>query len=239
MATVPLIVGGIVTCQIRSALVAAVFGTLVFLLLIGLRPGGGRTMFVIAAVTTLVIGVSTIAFTGEINTDRYDSVTPGNLTDSFEAERGGSYKYTLGYFTEFPLGAGVGTVGPGGSIGASRTTKKNAENGVNYLMLEAGIPGLLAMFSMYVAALYYGLRLAGPRVSRYQAILIASLVGPIAGQALLFTSGPVMTGPPFTLFFYTAAGCIAVRIASKRGKRRRLLPVGSPRRVVTQPAISR
>lgn len=224
MACVPLIVAGIATSQIRAGVVGAVFATLVFLLLISLRRGGGQALLVLAGVAAAAAFTFSIAVKGEINTDRYQNIAPGELTSTFGSDRGGSYKFTPGYLVAYPLGAGVGTAGPGGSIGASRTVGKNAENGINFLLLEAGIPGMLAMFGMYAAALFYGLRLTRPRAPRRDTILIGALVGPIASMALLFSSGPVMIGPPFTMYFYTAAGCIAVRVAAKRPSARPLAP---------------
>jgi hypothetical protein len=228
LAAIPLIILGIATAQTRAGLVAAIFALVVFLVLIGARRGAGRTLVTVCAVGAAIAFVSGHLLTG-VSTSRYSTVTPDKLTSTFGEDRGTSWNYFAPYVVRFPFGAGIGTVGPGSSVNASqnRHSGLNSEVGGSFLVLETGIPGLLAMVALYIGTLALGIKLTRHRHGGSGAsVLMAALVAGVAGSMLLFVSGPVMTGPPFTLFFYTAAGCFAGRAAAARSVARRAAIVG-------------
>jgi hypothetical protein len=149
---------------------------------------------------------------------RYDSIAPNRfLKTTFEYRRG-----TLGkvpdYATRFPLGAGIGTVGPAGGLRpGAQSGQLNAESQPTFLLIELGIPGLLVLtgfnLSLFALCLRRIRTLADPELR----LLLASVGAPLFA---LFVSGVVgitTAATPGAPYFWGAAGVLAYWLTRRSG----------------------
>ena len=114
------------------------------------------------------------------------------------------------YLVEFPLGAGLGSVGPAsGAAGAPPNRGLNAEGQLNFLVLELGIAGTLA-FGAFVLAL---LRLIVRRLPRITApdlrLALAAIAAPLLGILVWSLGGVVSTLSPMAPYLWFSAGVLA------------------------------
>ena len=104
----------IATSQTRSAVVAAVIGLLAFAALALTLQRRALVLIGIAAVIAMSVGLVS-ALSGAGNSaalGRYGSISPSKVFGATLDSRGGSLSMLPAYLEEFPLGAGLGQVGP-------------------------------------------------------------------------------------------------------------------------------
>jgi O-antigen ligase len=132
------------------------------------------------------------------------------------------------YLTKYPLGAGIGSVGPATSaIGGSALGRAlNGETEFTFLIVETGIPGLLVMLAFVAATLRAGFSLRLVKDPGLQRCLMALTAVLIALTAAWFTEA-VSADSPTSPFLWLAGGCLAYWYGELRSGRvpvrRRLL----------------
>jgi hypothetical protein len=207
----------IATSQSRSCVLEALVVVVAFS---ALAMAGGRSaralgaLVVVAALGFLV--VPTISSnTDEGTWDRYDSIAPDRVLDTTYDYRADDFSRISSYVTEFPLGAGLGTVGAASAFGGgerpleTRGVDFNGETQFNFLAIELGVPGL-ALF-LALQALILGLALT--RVRRIRdaelRIYIAGVIAPCFAMALGGFGGPSTVALPNAPWFWLALGVAA------------------------------
>jgi len=208
----PLLVVGIVTSQSRTAVVTSVIAALAFVFLTIDSPRRAiaalATVLVAGAVTSVV--VAQIEGSRATAANRYASITPAKLIGTTLHYRQATLGLIPTYAADYPLGAGMGSVGPAGNsltTGTSGSTL-DAESEITFLEIELGIPGLLAMLAVTIGGLGIGIRLrrlSNVPIQRALMALTASLVA----LAVSWVVGVDTTSTPTAPFFWLATGTLA------------------------------
>jgi len=219
---------GIATSQTRLAVVAAVIALIAFLALTLTSRRG-----LVALLATTVVGLAgyfiVTTFVAS-NANRYSSIAPSKILGTAATARRGTLALIPTYLADYPVGAGLGSVGPaagsavGGTVGGTTLgSKLNGESEVTFLLVETGIPGLVVMLVFTLAIIRAGLalrRVADPRLQRYLMALTAVLVSLLAAWFI----GPVTSDSPSAPFIWLSAGCIAFWYGELRAARIRARP---------------
>ena len=231
----PLAIGiilAVATSQTRSAVVAAVVALVAFA---AFALASGRRALALAGVAALLavaVGV-TSSLSGSDNSaalDRYDSISPTSVLGATRESRGGSLGLLPAYAEQFPLGAGLGQVGPASSFGTRIAGDQplSGETEFNFLVVELGIIGLLVFLALQLRLLALSARLrrvADPETR----LLLAGCAAPLFAIAASWIAGPVSAGTPLSPFFWFVAGVLAFWLAR---------PTGAPNRPATPPAAA-
>jgi hypothetical protein len=199
---------GIVASQTRLDVVGGVIAFVGFLALT-LTSRRGLATLVVTVLVALVASLVLSAFVSS-NANRYASIAPSKVVGTALNQRKGTLALIPSYVADYPLGAGLGTVGPArnGVPGGTAAPPLNGESEFTFLLVEAGIPGLLVMAVFMTATIRAGLglrRVAEPGLQRCLMALTAVLIALLA--AWLFT--PVTSESPSAPFLWVSAGCLA------------------------------
>jgi hypothetical protein len=218
----PFVVLGIVTSQSRAAVVGAVITVVVFMFLTVESPRRGMavlaTLLLAAAVTSIV--VDRVSHNPSTSSNRYATITPARVIGTTVTYRQATLSLIPTYAVDFPLGAGMGTVGPAGnsSVGGGANSTLNGESEFTFLEIEVGLPGLFVMLGLSVGGIYLGLRLrrvADRRIQRPLMALTAGLIAMLAGWVI----GSVTPQTPDAPFFWFASGTLAYWFGEVRAGR--------------------
>jgi hypothetical protein len=212
----PLSVGillAIATSQTRSAVIASIVALVAFCALaLASRRSVLALLGVVALVSLMVSVAGSLAGTGNgAALGRYDSISPGNVLGSTISSRGGSLGLLPKYVERYPLGAGLGHVGPGASLATTttaRTDPLNGETEFNFLVIEVGVAGLLVFLVLQLRLLALSTRLrrvADPETR----LLLAGCAASLFGIAASWITGPVSAGTPTSPFLWFTAGILA------------------------------
>jgi hypothetical protein len=212
-AAIFLLAGGVIaavaTSQARTAVLATVGAVGAFL---ALGTASGRNQRILLA--AIVVGLLAFAVAPRVAViggfDRYESIAPGRALATTYDYRRESFSKLPGYITEFPFGAGLGSVGPaGGRVAANETRDLDAENEFNFLVIELGVPGLVVLLLFNVWLLV----LVTTRLRRVPdaelRLLLAALAAPLFGLLLSWIVGIATATSPGSPYFWFVGGTLA------------------------------
>lgn len=210
------IVLAVATSQTRSAVIAAVIAMLAFGMLALASQRRALALLGIAALVALAFALAS-TLSGSTNSaalNRYDDITPGKVLGTTLESRGGSLALLPEYIRDFPLGSGLGQVGPGSSFRtlAAREVPLSGETEFNFLVVELGVIGLIAFAALQLKLLALSLRLRRVQDPETR-LLLAACAAPLFGIAASWVSGPVSIGVPTAPFFWFIAGVLAYWLA--------------------------
>jgi hypothetical protein len=201
----------IVTSQARSDVVGGVVALIAFLALTFTSRRGLAAL----ALTVLVGGVGYLVLTTftSSHANRYSTIAPSKVVGTAIGARQQTVALIPTYAMRYPLGAGIGSVGPAGgsNIGGGPSqvgAHLDAESEFTFLLIETGLPGLGVMLCFTVAVLAVGLRLrrvTDPRVQRP----LAAVTAVWAAMTILWFFGAVTANSPASPFLWVTAGAIA------------------------------
>jgi hypothetical protein len=222
----PFLILGVVTSEARSDVVSSV---IVVLTLALLTIDARRGLAVLA--TLLVAGAVTFAIVGQLqgstatSANRYSSIAPTKVISTTLDYRSSTLALIPKYAVRYPLGAGMGSVGPAGgsSVGGATTNELDAESEFTFLEIELGLPGLLVMLALTIGGIVLGVRLrrlADPQIQRPLMVLTAVLIALLASWII----GIVSASTPPAPFFWFATGVIAYWYRELRSGRAREKP---------------
>jgi hypothetical protein len=216
---------GIVSSQARLVIVTSVLAFAVFGLLT-LTSRRGLAVLLVGAVAgagAFWIGTAFISN----NANRYSTIAPSHVLATAASARSGSLGLVFTYLARYPLGAGLGSVGPasestvGGTVAANQSI--NGETEFNFLLVETGIPGLVVMIVLFITVVRAGLqlrRVADPGLQRY---LMAIVVVLFCITVSWFDTS-VTANSPFAPFLWLSAGGIAFWYEQMRAGRLAMRP---------------
>jgi hypothetical protein len=206
------IILAVATSQTRSAVVAAVVALLAFGVLALVSQRRALALLGIAALLALTVGLlSTLSGTDNSAAfNRYDSISPTNVLRTTAESRGGSLRLLPTYLEKFPLGAGLGQVGPGSSVGRRlvRDQLLSGETEFNFLVVELGVIGVLVLGALHLRLLALSTRLRRVRDPETR-LLLAGCAAPLFGMAASWITGPVSASTPTSPFIWFVAGVLA------------------------------
>ena len=175
-------IAAVLTSQSRSAVVTAVVMVLAMFGLMAIGRQAKQTIIAVlfAAAVCCIAAIAIDSYDSD-TFFRYQSITPTEAIPTLQESRSGTWAAIPQYMGEIPLGAGIGSGGPAAGIWDTRPIEWNAESQFTFLIVEAGIPGLV-VFLAFQAALFAAI-LAGLRRERdpRTAVLLAGVAAPLFG----------------------------------------------------------
>jgi hypothetical protein len=149
-------------------------------------------------------------------------VAPETLLETTSLERGTSLSLIGDYIGKYPLGTGLGTVGPAATYAnkGSVPTNFNGETEFNFLLLELGVAGALIFLAFVLRLIAFAVvrirRLDDPELR----VMMAALAAPLCAMAIVFTSGAPTTGSPGGAYLWGIGGVLAYWLGTARQPRR-------------------
>jgi hypothetical protein len=203
-----LVLVGIVTSQSRFAVVGAVVAVLVFLLTTATSRRGVGVVAVVAVIG--FVGYFVLANFSSSTATRYSTITPTHVLGAATSDKSTSFDAIPHYLSRFPLGAGLGSVGPAQNAvgGSAQGRSLNGETEFTFLIVETGIPGLLVMTAFFAAVLRTGFamrRLADRKLQRLLMAMTAIMVALLGGWFVNAVTSDSPTAP----MLWLGAGCLA------------------------------
>ena len=228
----PLLAGislAVFTSQGRAVFIGAVVALIAYVSLTVLSRRLVPTLAAILAVT-LIAGATTSALTSNSRNDgafsRIQTVAPATLLETTTRERGSSLGLITDYIEKYPLGTGLGTVGPAATYSNNGRTPANfnGETEFNFLLLELGVVGMLIFLAFVLRLIVFAVvrirRLDDPELR----VMMAALAAPLCAMAIVFTSGAPTTGSPGGAYLWGVGGVLAYWLGSARPRRGSGLP---------------
>jgi O-antigen ligase len=213
----------VITSQGRGAVIATAVTLLGFAALsIVSSKRIGPTLVGIGLAVIVVFGVTSALSGGSSGGSgsqfRYSSITPGKVLGTTQEDRGHSYDVIGKYMVQYPLGAGLGSVGPASQIYASRR-HFNGETEFTYLLVEGGLAALIVILCLHIQLLRLAFTRIRKLVDRELRAFLAALAAPLIGILALYFGGAPLSGVPSGPYFWFAAGTLAFWLTGERWKR--------------------
>ncbi len=201
----------IATSGSRAALVTVFVSAVAFGLIAAASRNILRVNIGLAACAVLIFGA--FQYLGPTSSaERAASITPSNALTTFTNERSSSVLKIGEYIADFPLGAGVGTVGPAGSAFgrvSEGIQRFNAETQWNFLVIETGILGLGIFVLLNLRVAY----LAMTRIRRIDEsalrLQLAALSAPLFALFAGGFAGPTTASVPSAPYIWLACGVLS------------------------------
>ncbi len=229
---------GVLTSQARSAVIVALVSLLAVLALVAVGRQAGRALIGLLLVGAIaVVGVDVTASYSHNAFARYSSIAPGSAGSTIVSYRSSTWADIPLYLQEIPLGAGLGLVGSAvGRAGGATTSTWNGESEFTYLIVEAGIPGLLVLLGfqwMLFRTVVTGVRRErDPDV----VLLMAGLAAPLFGYFAGWFVGVYTAETPGDAYLWFAAGILSWWLVTRHREIRAhaLVRLGAPTGVEVQ-----
>jgi hypothetical protein len=217
---------GIVTSEGRGVIVSAVIALIAFgLLTITARNRLTSLLGLALAVLASLFAIHAIVSAAASSGLRYAGLTPTSILSTTSKARGLSISRIPHNLITYPFGAGLGTAGPASSApGASQLTLTgniDAETEFSYLLVEAGIPGMLVVTGFTVTLLLLGFRGVRREPDREAQVLLAALIASMVSLFALFFSSAVTSSVPTAPFLWGVGGIVSYWLITLPGTRRR------------------
>lgn len=208
----PLAVGvalAVVTSGSRAATVTAFLSVIAFAVLATVSRNSVRAVIGLAIGAVVLYGIYQQVGNNAAK-DRAQSVAPTKIVSTFSQERGNSVKALGGQVMKYPLGLGVGTVGPAAAISGQRNDSGlTAETLWSFLVLETGLPGLLILLALIGRLMWLSVtrirRIADPATRLY----LAALAAPVFSIMAAGFAGPTTISVPSGPFLWTVTGVLS------------------------------
>jgi hypothetical protein len=210
---------GIVTSQARVAVVGGVVAALAFAALSVTSRVAFRTVLALT-LATIVTYASVSILTSNSDSgafDRYSSIAPGKAAATTYDYRRDTLKEVPEYMVDFPLGAGIGSKGPGASTEGRGTagTGLNGESQVNFLLIELGIPGLLVMLGLNMKLIGLSMRRVRKFVDPHVRLYLAAVAAPVVALFATWVVGVSTATTPGAPYLWFAAGTLAYWLVAR------------------------
>jgi len=202
----------VLTSQVRIAIVGLVVAMLAMVLL-----GAASRKVVQAALTLAVVSLVAIIAVSFVSGragagvfDRYASLRGEEAVSSTTQYKSSALGLLPAAVAKHPFGQGFGSVGPAASIAgapaASRTA--NGESELNFLMVETGLPGVLALLAFQLAVIAGSARAIRRLADAELRLLLSALLAPLIAILVLWFGGPVSAAPPLGTYMWFASGVL-------------------------------
>jgi len=194
----------------RGATVAAIVSVLAFGLVAAVSKDARRAIVGLALGAALLFIVAQQLGPSNPAKNRARSVAPDKILTTFSQERGSSVRLFEDYAARYPLGLGVGTVGPAATVAGQRNrTGLNTETLWNYLVIETGLAGLAIILALFFRLMWLALtrtrRIVDPTIRLY----LAALAAPLFSMVVAGFGGISTIAVPFGPYLWLAAGVLS------------------------------
>jgi hypothetical protein len=200
----------IVTSQGRTVIIGSFVAVTGYLILTIVGRRLVPTLAAVAVIAIVLVGVTSFSSqrAGPGGFRRIDTIAPSRVLQTADAERGSSIAAAPTYATEYPVGAGLGSVGPAATFGRPHAADLNGETQFNFLILELGPAGaaiFLALFAAILGGAFRRLRAVPDPELR---ALLAALAAPLIGFVPMFFANAITAGSPGAPYFWGVAGVL-------------------------------
>jgi hypothetical protein len=203
----------VATSEARVAVLGSVCAVVAFVLLAISSRNVMRPVVALAVGAALCYTViSTLASSAEPGAfDRYTSIAPNRAANTAYEYRKGTLARVPRYVLEVPLGAGLGSSGPGATAtgGATAGASLDAESEPTFLLIETGVPGLLVMLGLMLRLLALALRRIRPLPDGELRLLLAGVAAPLFAIVAMGAAGITTAATPISPYVWFAAGVFA------------------------------
>jgi hypothetical protein len=214
------IVLGIATSQSRTVIIGAVITLVAYLSMTVVARRLLPTLAAIALVAVPLVAATSLGGAGSSGAfDRVAQIAPSQLAQTVSQQRGSSIDLAPQYAASYPFGAGLGSVGPAANVGRQEALGLNGETEFNFLILELGVAGAVALLVLLGA-------LIGRTFRRLRTISdpdlrppLAALAAPLVGMVVMFFGSAVTAGSPGAPYLWAVAGVLAYWIGPARGRK--------------------
>jgi hypothetical protein len=208
----------IITSQGRTVLIGSFVAVLAYVMLTIVGRRLVPTLVAIAVVAIAVIAATSFSSDngGSGAFSRFETIAPSRLRSTAEADRGSSIGLAPRYAVTYPLGAGLGSVGPAAFFQRKEDRRLDGETQFNFLIVEIGLAGaclLLALFVAVIARTFRRLRTIADADLRAQ---LAALAAPLVGMVVMFFATTPTAGSPGAPYFWGVAGVLAYWLTRAR-----------------------
>jgi glycosyltransferase involved in cell wall biosynthesis len=211
----------VLTSAQRTAVVSTAVGALAFAVIVSSRRRARPLLVRLAAVGLVTGGIVLALSSGSSGAFyRYSDITPTRLFPTAIDYKGGTLALVPRYAADFPLGAGIGSVGPAvGFVDQARPSRElNGDSEATYLLVELGVAGFLVLLGfalrLVVGAWRRVRRLADDETRFLLGALVAALIALLVSEL----SGAATSNTPGGPFFWFAAGTLAFWLFRPRGE---------------------
>lgn len=204
------VVLAVVTSEARIDILASVAAIIVYLILATSSRRALRVLCGLAVGSLVAYGAIAVLASGSNSHifDKYSSITPTKLVSTTTNYRSNTWSEIPIYIVRYPLGAGIGHVGPAASsAGGNGNTTLDAESEPTYLLLELGIPGfvLLTAFQLRMLSLSGKIR----RIKDIELrLLLAAFAAPLAVLLVVGLGGITTAVTPGSAYLWFASGIL-------------------------------
>jgi O-antigen ligase len=219
---------GVVTSQSRTAIIASVVALVAFVALVILSRQAARLIVGLAVASAVVFAaVSIVTRNDNSALYRYRSITPNQIVNTTYNYKSATISSIPDYAFVYPLGAGIGSVGPaGGALGAAYVPL-DGESEFTFLIIETGVLGLIVMLALHLRLLGLAVRRIRRETDRDVQLLLAALAAPLFAVASGWIAGITTTSTPNAPYLWFSAGVLsywlvhapALRVTTRRPSR--------------------
>lgn len=217
------IILGVVTSQSRSAVLGAVAALIAYFALAAWSRRRAAALLGPAVAIALTVGVISLLTSGPNAAGfRYQSIAPSRVLTTTVDSRSGTLAEVPDYAMRFPLGKGLGLVGPASGFGVTfdAANALNGESEFTFLLVELGIAGLLVFGALHIKLLALAVRLR--RVDDPELrLLLAGCAAPLFALAVSWIAGPISATSPAAPYFWFTAGILAFWLVQREPGRPR------------------
>lgn len=220
---------GVISSQSRGTLITALVAALAFVGLVVASRQASRVILSLVATGVLVfVAVTIVTGNDKDALFRYRSITPDRIVQTTIDSRSGTFSAIPQYLGEFPLGAGIGSVGPAaGTVGVGTRNRPSAESQFTYLIAEVGIPGLLVFIAFYGHLLTVVVKRLRRLRQREHQLLLAGLAAPLFAFVANWIIGVNTVSTPNAPYLWFAAGVLSYWLLTREPRRAELAHPGA------------
>lgn len=221
VAIVPMSIGialAVATSGSRAGLIIVFVSIVAFGVLAAASRSALRVIVGLAVGAVLVYGAFQLLGPNNSTAKRATTIGPSNVVTTYKTERGSSAAKVGAYAVRYPLGLGVGSVGPAARVFGPSKPHENlsAETLWNFLVLETGLAGLVVFLLMFLAIM----ALALTRIRRIDDLTLrlnlAAIAAPLFGLFAASFAGPTTIGVPAGPYLWFAIGVLSYWLVQAR-----------------------
>jgi hypothetical protein len=214
---VPTVIG-VLASETRTVVVGSVLALLAFAVLSGVarRVASGLTPLFVGGAVTAVVFIVLASSAGPGAFDRYRPLAPSQVLGFSAGYRGPTFAALPGYVRSFPLGDGLGTLGPASKLTRTDERKSlNGENELTFLMVELGLPGLLLLALFYLRLLVLVLARIARVPSPQDRLMLAGIAAPLFAVLATWSANVTTATTPVAPYFWLSAGVLGAWLSSR------------------------
>ncbi len=211
----------VLTSAQRTAVVAAAVAALAFWLVVSTRRRASHVFAGLGLVGVVTLGV-VIALSGGSSGafNRYSDIGPTRVLSTTYDYKGGTLALVPRYAADFPLGAGIGSLGPAGVLGTGGRPDRvlNGDSAATFLLVELGVAGLLVLLGLNIRLLAGAWRRVRRLADYEMRLLLGALVAAMVALFASWITGAALSTTPGAPYFWFVAGTLAFWLFRRQGE---------------------